>query len=29
MYHADNYDGTPAPEGGDLPGGNIQLHVFG
>src|SRR2546425_361119 len=24
----DNYDGSPAPEGGDLDGGNIQLHVF-
>ena len=24
----DNYDGTPAPEGGDLDGGNIQLHSF-
>src|SRR5437867_1724597 len=24
----DNYDGSPAPEGGDLDGGNIQLHAF-
>src|SRR2546426_477626 len=24
----DNYDGSPAPEGGDLDGGNIQLHPF-
>ncbi len=29
VYHADNYDGTPAPEGGNLNGGNIQLHAFG
>ena len=29
VYHADNYDGTPAPEGGNLNGGNIQLHSFG
>ena len=27
-YYADNYDGTPAPEGGQLDGGNIQLHSF-
>jgi hypothetical protein len=26
VYFADNYDGSPAPAGGDLPGGNIQLH---
>ena len=29
VYFVDNFDGTPAPEGGDLTGGNIQLHVFG
>ena len=25
-YEADNFDGTPAPQGGELDGGNIQLH---
>ena len=28
-YFVDNFDGTPPPQGGNLPGGNIQLHVFG
>ena len=26
IYRADNYDGTPPPAGGELDGGNIQLH---
>ena len=25
-YTADNFDGTPPPQGGELDGGNIQLH---
>jgi len=25
-YEADNFDGSPAPQGGELDGGNIQLH---
>ncbi len=29
VYFVDNFDGSPPPEGGDLTGGNIQLHVFG
>ncbi len=29
VYFVDNFDGSPPPEGGNLPGGNIQLHVFG
>jgi len=28
VYYADNYDDSPAPEGGQLDGGNIQLHPF-
>lgn len=27
VYFADNFDGTPPPSGGDLDGGNIQLHT--
>lgn len=27
VYRADNFDGTPPPAGGELDGGNIQLHV--
>lgn len=26
VYFADNFDGTPSPAGGELDGGNIQLH---